>query len=393
MLFWIILAFLTVGTAIALIRPLVTTAASTAPSSPPERGFYRAQIAGIERDVAAGLIDAGEAGAARAEIGRRLIASSSSDMIPAAGSPRLRRGVALGIAVFLPLAALSVYLSLGSPDAPDRPLSTRLAETPDRSNLADLVGRVERHLESQPDDIGGWRVLAPIYLRMGRYDDAIAAFERIVAAGKADADIREGYAEALVSAAGGVVGPKAQQLLAEVIAAAPDRASARFYYAEGLRQSGDLKGALAAFDELIRRSPADAPWLAMTRERRRAVLSALDLAADTPEPPTLPAVSPPAVPSASAAMPGPGEADVKAAAEMSAADRSAMIAGMVERLANRLAEAPDDAEGWKRLIRAYMVMGRPDDARAALAKARDHFKTDATTLSDLDAAGRQFGLD
>ena len=54
---------------------------------------------------------------------------------------------------------------------------------------------------------------------------------------------------------------------------------------------------------------------------------------------------------------------------MSAEDRSAMIESMVTRLAERLKSEPDDIEGWTRLARSYNVLGKPEKARDALAKA------------------------
>ena len=57
-----------------------------------------------------------------------------------------------------------------------------------------------------------------------------------------------------------------------------------------------------------------------------------------------------------------------AAGQMSNQDRQAFIRSMVERLAGRLAENPNDPEGWQRLIRAYEVLG--ETAKAAEAKAK-----------------------
>ena len=54
---------------------------------------------------------------------------------------------------------------------------------------------------------------------------------------------------------------------------------------------------------------------------------------------------------------------------MSPGDRQAMIRSMVARLAERLAEAPDDADGWIRLGQSYKVLGEAAKSRAAYAKA------------------------
>ena len=46
-----------------------------------------------------------------------------------------------------------------------------------------------------------------------------------------------------------------------------------------------------------------------------------------------------------------------------------MIEAMVERLAARLEQQPEDVEGWSRLGRSYMVLHRPDKAREAYVRA------------------------
>jgi cytochrome c-type biogenesis protein CcmH len=46
-----------------------------------------------------------------------------------------------------------------------------------------------------------------------------------------------------------------------------------------------------------------------------------------------------------------------------------MIRGMVDGLAQRLEENPEDLDGWLRLARAYSVLGRRAEAVAALESA------------------------
>ncbi len=53
---------------------------------------------------------------------------------------------------------------------------------------------------------------------------------------------------------------------------------------------------------------------------------------------------------------------------MTPEQRQAMIRGMVEGLARRLEQHPDDKAGWARLARAYDVLGEPDKAQAARAR-------------------------
>lgn len=60
----------------------------------------------------------------------------------------------------------------------------------------------------------------------------------------------------------------------------------------------------------------------------------------------------------------------------------AEIAAMVQRLAERLAAAPDDAEGWYMLARSYSALGRFADAAQAYAKVDKLLPDDAGVLAD-----------
>ena len=93
----------------------------------------------------------------------------------------------------------------------------------------------------------------------------------------------------------------------------------------------------------------------------------LNAAEITPSPglPAPPIVETESTLAAGGPSPGPNREEMEAAAEMSAKDRAAMIRSMVERLAARLADEPDDLQGWIRLERAYQVLGETAQADEA----------------------------
>ena len=70
-----------------------------------------------------------------------------------------------------------------------------------------------------------------------------------------------------------------------------------------------------------------------------------------------------------------------------------MIEGMVAGLDERLRQNPNDAEGWRKLIRSYVVLGKADDARAALQRARTALAGDPAALRGVTEFAAGLGVD
>ena len=98
-------------------------------------------------------------------------------------------------------------------------------------------------------------------------------------------------------------------------------------------------------------------------------------------------------PAAAASQPGPSADDVAAASEMSPEQRNVMVRGMVSRLAERLKQDGADVEGWLRLLRAYMVLGDKEQARAAASDARRALASDPDKLRQVDELIKGLGLE
>ncbi len=177
---WIAAALLTFGACLAIAMPFLRARAPSSAPAAHDLEVYRDQLAELERDAARGLIGSGEAAEARAEIGRRMLRleAAAKARRSSPGAARLARIAATAAIVAVPLASWGIYAALGSPDIPDDPLQARLSKDPADSTMDELVARAESHLAANPDDGRGWEVLAPIYLRMGRYDDSVGAYQQ-----------------------------------------------------------------------------------------------------------------------------------------------------------------------------------------------------------------------
>jgi cytochrome c-type biogenesis protein CcmH len=131
-------------------------------------------------------------------------------------------------------------------------------------------------------------------------------------------------------------------------------------------EKGDRPGAIEALKALLASAPPKAPWADTVFERIQELEGRSGTAAPTPTP-TPAATTSRATGAASA--PGPTQEQMQAAQEMTPEDRMAMIQGMVDSLAGKLEEDPDNYQGWLRLANAYMVLDRRADAAGALANA------------------------
>jgi cytochrome c-type biogenesis protein CcmH len=333
-----------------------------------EAAVYRDQLAEIDRDVSSGLINAPEAEAARIEIGRRLLSAADSQReLSTEPNIRLRRAAAIIALVGLPVVAVALYYPLGSPALGDFPLAQR-SRAPDTSEpLDNLVAQVEQHLEKNPTDGRGWTVLAPVLARLGRFDDAIRAFRNSITYNGDSAERRADLGEALVAAGGGVVTADAKAEFERAIALNADEVKASYFLGLAAEQDGRAAEAASIWRAMLAKAPANAPW-------RPLVQSALVRVGGSPAP----ALS---------------DDTVAAAKDMNETDRSAMIRGMVDRLATRLKQNGDDVEGWLRLVKAYMVMGEADKAKGATTDAREAVAKDPERLRQLNQGLKNLGLD
>jgi len=375
MTLWLVFALMTAAAVLAVLWPLSRRGETRGGS---DIAVYKDQLDEVARDHAAGLIGEVEAEAARVEVSRRLIAAAdAAEREPQpAGSSSLwrRRAAALAGLVLLPIGAAAFYLFLGSPQMPGEPLAQRLQAAPANRSLTSLVSQVEAHLERNPGDARGYEVLAPVYLRLGRFADAAQARRKILALAGETAERQSDLGEALAAAANGIVTEDAKAAFERAVALDATELKARFFLGLASEQDGDRAKAASIWRGMLDGAPADAPWAPMVKE-------ALARVGGTP-----PAAT------AAAPAPGPSAADVNAAAGMSEKDRNEMVRGMVARLAVRLKQNGDDIEGWQRLVRAYMVLGERDKAQAAALDAKRALASDPDKLRRIDDMIKEVGL-
>lgn len=375
--------------------------------------LYRDQSRQLEREMADGTVSQADGAVLRREIERRVVALARAvegrQMTVLSGRERIF-AVAV-VAGWVVMGGTFLYTVTGRPDLAQAPLPPRpdpvatlmppsgsmLAPTPTptptpapaQAPLADvdtMIAQLAARLEAAPDDLDGWKMLGWSYAGVGRFDQAALAYGRAAELAPQDADILALQAEALVRAGAGQVSDAARDLIGTSLSLDPANARARYLQGMTMVQDGDVKGAVDLWLDVLDASPADAPWRADLRDRiaERAPAAGIDLS-DRPE---FAQAAP-----ASGAAAGPTAADIAAASQMSAGERQDMIRAMVDGLAERLEAAPDDPDGWLKLIRARVVLGEAEAAAAALAAARAALAARPAELARVAALARDLGLE
>ena len=343
-MFWIAAALLTLGASLAVLLPLTAGRKGAATEGERDLAVYRDQLAEVERDRERGLIAGDAAEEAQTEIKRRILRLGEAGGQLHGERPRLLRVSAAVAVLAVPVLSWSLYGALGSPDLPPQPLSARLEDSSEDSTMPELLARAEAHLAANPGDARGWSVLAPIYLRTNRFDDAVSAYRNAIRTGGATADRQAGLGEALAAVAGGTITPDARAAFEAALALEPGHVLARFQLGGGEAQAGKVDDAVRAWNAILPDLPADSPWRGVIA---RAIAE----------------VQP-------SGAPGPTGEQVAAAQAMPDGDRAAMIEGMVAGLDQKLRANPQDPDGWMRLVRSYLVLNRPNEARDALGRGR-----------------------
>jgi cytochrome c-type biogenesis protein CcmH len=363
MMLWFLFVLMT---AAAIFAVLWSLGRKTSMRGGSDVEVYRDQLAELERDRAAGLIGEAEADAARVEISRRLLAAADATPVPPTASAIWwRRAAALIALVALPAGAGGFYLVQGSPHLPGQPLAARLQEPPENRSIQSLIAQVEAHLDRNPQDGRGWEVLAPVYLRLGRFEEAVKARRNALAYSGETAERQADLGEALAAANNGIVTAEAKSAFERALALDAAHVKARFFLGLAAEQDGQRAQAAAIWRDMLANAAADAPWAEFVRQALARVEGER----------------------------GPSAQDMAAAAELTDEQRNEMVRGMVERLAERLKRDGSDIEGWLRLMRAYAVLGERDKARAALAEARRALATEPDKLRRIDAAAKGLGIE
>ena len=456
MTLWLVLTVMIAVAAVLVSTPFIRRFERSRLETAGTLAVYRDQLNAIDSEAAQGFIDDAQAESARLEIKRKVLAADRADepARPALG-PAERKFALTAVTAIVTFGSILLYAVVGSPELPsaspaqarmEQPLGARLTlstppstepaarpalSTPSSTEPAarlalstppgtepaapqttakpqtslpsveEMTQRLQTKLQRNPQDVEGWRMLGWAYFNIEHFADAADAYSKAIELRPDAAEYRSARGEALVRDAGGTVSAAAKTDFEEALKLEPKDARARFFIGLAKQQDGDKAAALSDWTTLLAEANPSEPWFADLKQRLAELQRELgDQGAALPSPaPKLSAEAmrdflqsekakqPPAE-----ANRGPSPEDVRNAEGMAPKDRTAMIRGMVDGLANRLEQQPRDAEGWIKLIRSRVVLGDTELANKSLEQALTIFREDGPERTRIVDAARQLGL-
>jgi len=442
MTLWLVLTVMIAVAAVLVSTPFIRRFERSRLETAGTLAVYRDQLNAIDSEAAQGFIDDAQAESARLEIKRKVLAADRADepARPALG-PAERKFALTAVTAIVTFGSILLYAVVGSPELPsaspaqarmEQPLGPRLTlstppstepaarralSTPPSTEPAapqttaqpqtglpsveEMTQRLQAKLQRNPQDVEGWRMLGWAYFNIERFADAANAYSKAIELRSDAAEYRSARGEALVREADGTVSVAAKTDFEEALKLDAKDARARFFIGLAKQQGGDKAAALSDWSTLLTEANPTEPWFADLRQRVAELQRELgDQGAALPSP--APKLSAEAMrdflqsekskkPTAETNR-GPSAEDIRNAESMAPKDRTAMIRGMVDGLANRLEQQPRDAEGWIKLIRSRVVLGDTELANKSLEQALTIFREDEPERTRIVDAARQLGL-
>ncbi len=390
MTIWLILTLMAAAAAAYVAAPFLWPIDPGAAAQSSELGVFRDQLAEIDREEKAGMIEPSAAGHARIEIKRRMLAADKRTAGAAAAQPLTaleHRFVLLSVLGVVVLGSALLYAFTGNPGlrsavrmqpVPDKPAAA--STEPTSSGLDSMIGKLTERLKTKPDDAKGWAMLGWAYSSTSQFAQSAEAYRKAAGLEPKSAAFRTGFADALVQAADGKVTPEAATVIDQALAIDAKDPRGRFLKGLARQQSGDAKGAIEDWISVLTDAKSGDQWAPELRAQiiEAAKAAHIDVSGRLPV--------------AAAPVTGPSAADIAAAQDMTPADRLAMVNSMVEQLAARLASTPRNAQGWIQLMRARKVLGDADAAKAALTKGLAVFADAPAEQARLTAAATELGI-
>jgi cytochrome c-type biogenesis protein CcmH len=312
------------------------------------------------------------------------------------GTSRIGRLALAGAAVIAVIAGgIAIYRSQATQIAAPSP-SAAASQQP---TVDSVIAKLEAKLKTDPNDAEGWRMLGWSYFQTERFAEAATALQHATKLDGKTAETFSFLGESLVLASKeeGHIPSDAQAAFDQALKLDPKDARARYFKGVAIDMAGEHRRAIDLWFDLLKDTPADAPYADDVRGVIRKVgeKNKIDVEKRRAEARFAPAAGGMITNGAAKAaggIPGPDQAQMQAAAKLPPGQQDAMVRGMVDGLEAKLKTNPANANGWIMLMRSRMQLGEPAKAGQALQAGLAAFKNDSASARQIREAATTLGI-
>jgi len=286
--------------------------------------LYRDQFHELSADRSAGTINEEQFESGRRELERRLL-EEIGQPAPVTRVTRSTRLTAGGIAVFVLVAPIVTYLVLGRPETiGSANLESQAAASPQGQSAGDesaphpitpeqvqaMIDQLAKRLQQTPQDGDGWSMLARSYSSVGKFPEAVKAYEKAVELLPKDAHLLADYADALAMTQERRLAGAPMKLVQRALELDPKDVKALALAGSDAFDRHDYAMAVSYWDRAVKAGPPDPQFArqlqAGLEEARKLAGGALPppAMASTAEPQAAAARPPASTPSSSSAPAG-----------------------------------------------------------------------------------------
>jgi len=265
--FLVVAALMMAGALLSVLPPLLAQRKSEkSVRAEANLALLRRELEENDAELRSGAIDRSQWEKVRGEIERRALEEShaTDGRQPESASTESSPWLASIVGFLLPVVAIGLYIFLGEPRAiSGAPVLAEEAvpHAVQREQIEEMVKRLAAKLQTSPEDAEGWAMLGRSYAYLGRFEDAMAAYEQAMKRRPDDARLLADYADMYATTRGGgsLMG-EPEKLIKRALSLDPDQPKALALAGTIAFQKEDFAGAVRHWERAIAVMPEDSPF-------------------------------------------------------------------------------------------------------------------------------------
>lgn len=224
----------------------------------------KAQLAQLDQLAAEGVLTGEAARQARADLEQQIVKLVVGQTAPVDAAPstpaeapvRAPRKLVLALTGFVLVFGLAGWGFMGNRAGlqvgpGERGPEVAASPAEQDAQVQAMVAKLEERLKTQPDDVEGWQMMARSYNVMGRYADAVKAYQRLVALKPQDAQALADLADATAMANGRTLDGEPEKLIMQAVKLDPRNVKALALAGTIAFNRNDFKGAVAYWEQAV----------------------------------------------------------------------------------------------------------------------------------------------